>query len=250
MGHIPASKGPATVSRWVAVAVAAVAVGYLGAIGTPYISKLKNHDPAQFQEFVSLEIQSGRFLNVGRYEVSAAQWKTCVDEGYCRSRDKSRRDRLDHPATKVNWFDTQDFANWMSNKTGRNLRLPTMVEWMLIADDHKPIPKKKLFSDARLAWAADYDITAEPRIKTTRPAGEFGTNSLGLSDFKGNVWEWTSTECGSMDTAFLDNCQTGRIAMGEHLAVLSDLVSDPGNTSCGVGLPPANLGFRLVYEDA
>ena len=38
------------------------------------------------------------------------------------------------------------------------------------------------------------------------------------------------------------------IAEGLHRAAIIDFVRDPKSGGCSVGVPPANLGFRLVRE--
>lgn len=198
-------------------------------------------------EFVAMKQSSGDVLAVARHEITVGQWETCVRDGHCREAVKLTAHNSEHPITSVNWFDVQDYISWARSITEISYRLPTRQEWLEFSSNHAPVPRKKLFEDPRLAWAADYDLEAEPMSRITSPAGSYGTNQLGLSDIKGNVWEWTATQCGSLETGKTEDCRSGRVAMGEHMAVLSDFVRDPGNASCGAGLPPANLGFRLVY---
>jgi formylglycine-generating enzyme required for sulfatase activity len=38
-------------------------------------------------------------------------------------------ERLDHPVTLVRWEDAVAYCRWMSESTGRNVRLPTEAEW-------------------------------------------------------------------------------------------------------------------------
>ncbi len=233
------------------ISVIAVCSSVVGAIGVLFLqtgeqSRIRNADLAP--EFVALHMDDGRTLHVARHETTLRQWQNCVVDGACRQAGKASIKTPSHPVTKVNMFDVQSYITWLNAKTGLSVRLPSYEEWLTLASDHKPAPKKKLFDDPRLAWAADYDLTAEPIQKRTVVAGSFGANNVGLSDIKGNVWEWTSTVCGTPATASLRSCRSGRIVMGEHVAVLSDLVRDPGNASCGAGLPPANLGFRLVHQ--
>src|SRR3546814_5931376 len=85
-----------------------------------------------------------------------------------------------------------------------------------------------------------------------QPLGHFGENSLGFADMAGNVWEWTNT-CFSRHQLAApvlpprEDCGV-RVLAGAHLAAMSDFIRDPRSGACSVGLPPANLGFRLVRE--
>ncbi|WZB64604.1 hypothetical protein WJ970_27510 [Achromobacter xylosoxidans] len=40
-----------------------------------------------------------------------------------------------------------------------------------------------------------------------------------------------------------------RVAADRHIAYLPDFIRDPKSGACSVGLPPANLGLRLVLAD-
>lgn len=199
--------------------------------------------------FVPVMMQDGDVLQVATSEVTWGQWQVCVDAKACPDIQMPNGALNDHPVVGVNWYDTQAYIGWLSAATNIEIRLPKQGEWQNFAADHAPEPKEKLFTDPRMAWAADYDITAKPRDSRTKQVGSFGQSQTGLSDLKGNVWEWTSTDCADLGRRnVITACSgAGRIVMGEHLSVLSELVRDPGNASCGGGIPPNNLGFRVVF---
>lgn len=86
--------------------------------------------------------------------------------------------------------------------------------------------------------------------------GMLNVNSLGVRDIGGAVWEWTATclRRGEVDAAGRITGQTDScgiyIAEGLHRAAIADFVRDPKSGGCSVGVPPANLGLRLVREAA
>jgi hypothetical protein len=80
-----------------------------------------------------------------------------------------------------------------------------------------------------------------------RPRGSFKLSPDGIADLDGNVWEWTS---GCANPAFAHDTCPAFIAMGEHEAVVPIFVRDPASGGCATGIPPANLGLRLVSDMA
>ncbi len=222
---------------------------FLAVAATNVASRPVVADAADWPVFVPVEMQDGRALQTAASEVTWRQWQPCVDAEVCPKLRMPKGASPHHPVTGVNWFDAQKYLGWLSEQMGMAVRLPDHAEWLELAAEDAPAPKKKLFTDPRMAWAADYDITAPLSDNRTQAAGSFGHNTNGIQDLKGNVWEWTATSCAATDARALTSACTGggRVVMGAHLAVLSELVRDPGNASCGGGLPPGNLGFRVVY---
>ncbi|MDA9436641.1 SUMF1/EgtB/PvdO family nonheme iron enzyme [Bradyrhizobium sp. CCBAU 51627] len=199
-----------------------------------------------------------RPLHIMREQVSSADYQSCVEDGACRALDKDVMIAPDRPVVQVNWHDAEAYAVWLSRKTGKHYRLPSDEEWAFAAgarfkDDGVPVDE----SDPSKRWISRYERESErgPSDTTAYPFGKFGLNERGVSDFAGNVWEWTST-CfvrSHVDEAGIPgrptvNCGV-RIAEGAHRAYVTDFIRDARAGGCAQGVPPANLGFRLVREE-
>ncbi|MFO1151573.1 MAG: SUMF1/EgtB/PvdO family nonheme iron enzyme [Alsobacter sp.] len=201
-------------------------------------------------------------LVVMRTQVTQRDYQDCVDAGACMPLAGRAEARADRPATGVSWQDASSYAAWFAGRTGQAWRLPTDVEWAHFAGsrfaDDAVIADDGSDSFAR-RWLARYDQesgAAGARDKEPKPVGSFGQNERGLSDLAGNVWEWTDTcfERQALDArgvpvgARTTNCGV-RVVEGEHRSYVTDFIRDARAGGCAVGLPPANLGFRLVRED-
>jgi formylglycine-generating enzyme required for sulfatase activity len=205
-------------------------------------------------------ISSG--LLVMKRQVSAADYQACVADGACAPSSGRGATRSDLPATGVSWHDATAYAVWYSAKVGETWRLPTDLEWAWFAgsrfrDDAVSADDGRDGFERR--WLAKYEQESSRQPSTDkqpRPAGSYGDNERGLSDLAGNVWEWTDT-CfvrqavgpdGRPGEARTVNCGV-RVVEGEHRSYVTDFIRDARAGGCAVGLPPANLGFRLVHED-
>jgi len=94
--------------------------------------------------------------------------------------------RRSRPIMKVSWYDASAYAQWLSDMTEEDFRLPTEAEW-----EHA----------CRAGTKTDYsfgeNITEEQanfnRIHNkTMPVGSYQPNPFGLYEMHGNVWEWCS----------------------------------------------------------
>jgi formylglycine-generating enzyme required for sulfatase activity len=190
-------------------------------------------------------------------QVTVAEYARCVDEAAC-PRIAVAPGAQDAPVVGVSWHDASAYAAWVSRKTGITHRLPTDEEWTFAAaekarDEAMPLVDP---SDPAQAWIARYEAESarsSPAVTAAQPGGTFGTNSNGLDDLAGNVWEWTNS-CfvrvsldGGRETITNTNCGV-RVVEGAHRSYMTDFIRDPRSGGCAAGVPPANLGFRLVVE--
>ncbi|MGB3865913.1 MAG: SUMF1/EgtB/PvdO family nonheme iron enzyme, partial [Xanthobacteraceae bacterium] len=190
--------------------------------------------------------------------VTAAEYARCVDDGGCQ-RIAGSAAAEDRPMVGVSWRDATAYARWMTAKTGRLHRLPTDEEWVFAAaekatDDVLPVTAT---ADPVRAWIARYEAEAgreRPVVLEPQPIGAFGRNRNGLQDAAGNVWEWTDTcfirhDVDASGATRVTNTNCGvRVVQGAHRAYMTDFIRDPSTGGCAAGVPPANLGFRLVVE--
>ena len=101
------------------------------------------------------------------------------------------QDSENHPAVNMKWEDAQAFCAWLTKRerqTGllnenEGYRLPTTIEWRETLGDvaeYPPTPNSGNFG---------VPLKIDPFPKTS-PAGSFPSNSHGVHDLRGNVWEW------------------------------------------------------------
>ncbi len=191
--------------------------------------------------------------------VSVGLYGACVAAGDCLA-PGGRTDRPDLPVTGVSWYDATAFAAWLSEQTGQDWRLPDDVEWAhaageLYRDDALGVAEDP--DNPAVRWLAEYALDAARQRdldREIRPVGSLNINALGVRDIGGAVWEWTSTclrrvELDASGAIRHENTTCGiYIAEGLHRAAIIDFVRDPKSGGCSVGVPPANLGFRLVRD--
>jgi formylglycine-generating enzyme required for sulfatase activity len=139
---------------------------------------------------------------MGRYEVTFAEYdkfaqatgrKKPSDEGWGRG---------NRPVIYVFWDDAVAYAEWLSQQTGKEYRLPTEAEWEYAAragtdtkywwgntasHEYANYGTDELFGGLGLAKGKD-------RWEFTSPVGSFSANPFGLYDTVGNVSEWTCSK--------------------------------------------------------
>jgi len=206
-----------------------------------------------------LSVKFAQPFAIMQRQVSSADYQRCIDDAGCRALSPGMTVDADRPVVQVSWHDAEAYATWLSRKTGERYRLPTDEEWAFAAgsrfkDDGLPVDE----SDPSKRWIARYEREANRETPATdsalRPFGGFGRNEHGLLDVGGNVWEWTSTcfvrtVLDDAGRALSRNPNCGvRVAEGQHRSYVTDFIRDARAGGCAAGMPPSNLGFRLVRE--
>lgn len=200
-------------------------------------------------------------FKIMKQQVGLADYGRCVADGACEPTDASSAE-ADVPVTGVSLFDAEIYASWVSRTTGEAWRLPTAIEAAAAAAERFSGEAFSVEADdptnPAVRWLRQYREEAaakRPADPEPKPPGHYGPNSLGLEDFGGNVWEWTST-CYVRVTldpydrdveSVVDNCGV-HVLEGRHRAYMSNFVRDGKSGGCAVGTPPENLGFRLVRD--
>ncbi|MDX8411730.1 MAG: SUMF1/EgtB/PvdO family nonheme iron enzyme [Mariprofundaceae bacterium] len=126
--------------------------------------------------------------------------KTWVSYGlvhpYARARqymwagDHPPMGKENHPVVLVSIEDARAYAAWLSNKTGRRLRLPSEPEWE---------KAMRGVDGSMYPWGDDYDPAllnnADRGPFATMPVGVFpdGASPYGVLDGAGQVYEWTGS---------------------------------------------------------
>ena len=203
-----------------------------------------------------------RPITIMKYQVTAADYGRCVADGACAAAEPGFTpvDAANTPATGVSYDDAMAYAAWLSARTGEIWTLPDDRELAFAAGDRFPDDALGVDIDSTNPadrWLADYRRETErkaSRDPVPQPLGRFGENEYGLADFAGNVWEWTATcnrrvNLNRAGQVVNDVSSCGiYVASGKHRAALSSFVRNPKGGGCAVGVPPDNVGFRLIKD--
>lgn len=114
---------------------------------------------------------------IGIHEVTQQQWMKIM--GFNPSNFQSCGGSC--PVENISWTDAVDFAKQLSEKTGKNFRLPTEAEWEYAA---KAGLKTTPSNIDNIAWHRGNSQSSTHQVGTKQP------NPFGLYDMLGNVQEW------------------------------------------------------------
>ena len=212
---------------------------------------------------IALEDVEGTFTAepcyIARYPVTYRQYRAFVeaDDGY---RSERWWDGLNHeeqpgqqyrpidncPAENVSWYDAMAYCQWVSEKLGYPVTLPTEHQWQQAAtggNKSNAFPWGRDWDPEREPWRAN---TWESHLGRTTAAGMYphGRTPQGILDMAGNVSEWCLNKYGDpKDTS----------TKGEDMRVLRggswDVIQDGARAADRDDVHPDDrddyIGFRL-----
>lgn len=183
----------------------------------------------------------GENFEVGRTEVTFAQWDACVAAGGCNGYRPGDQGwgRGNRPVINVNWNDAQAFVQWLSQRTGQRYRLLTSAEWETGAragtttnyswGDSEPVCDQSARNGANFRSCTD---------ERTRSVGSFQPNAFGLYDVHGNVWEW-------VEDCFNSSC-THRVLRGGTWSSYPYGLRSADRNGGNLTYRSDSIGFRLA----
>ncbi len=141
-------------------------------------------------------------FEIGRYEVTFAEWDACVAGGGCNGYrpDDNGWGRGRRPVTNVSYDDAQSYIRWLNQKTGLTYRLPSEAEWEYVARAGKewpfstPTERGISASEANFNGKFPYGLGTTPGEykRKTVAVGSYPANRFGVHDIHGNVYEFVS----------------------------------------------------------
>ena len=191
---------------------------------------------------------------MGVYPVTQAQYRAVMGD------NPSKFGGADLPVERVNWDDAVKFCQALSQKAGRNLRLPTEAEWEYACRAGTTTPfntgENISTNQARYNVNQIYGNGVKEMLREggTVQVGTFPANAWGLHDMHGNVWEWCSDWQDDYPTEDATNPRGPTTGMYRVLrgGSWSCNPSNCRSASRCAGLAPGcraiNTGFRVAMD--
>ena len=158
----------------------------------------------------------------------------------------------EQPVVRVSQQQAMAYCAWLSKKSGRKYRLPTVAERLAFAQQSVEISANLadrcfrevqryapwgLPAGAVLPWRWA-DTNRVDGFRVSAPVKQFPASADGLYDVTGNVWEWTS-DCDGEGRA---------LAMGGSFATHPRLMKATRCVSYATWQRVYDVGFRVVEE--
>ncbi len=190
---------------------------------------------------------------MSRYEVTFAEYDKFAKATNREMPEDKRWGRGKRPVINVSWEEANAYAEWLSQQTGQEYRLPKEAEWEYAARGD---------TDTQYWWGNEigYNMAncegcgSRWDNKKTAIVGSFAPNPFKLYDTVGNVYEWTCSEYEEKYSGKEQRC------LSKHNATAHRVVRG-GSWYSGLKFVRAanryrflpdyrdyNIGFRLVRE--
>ena len=188
-------------------------------------------------------------LAVGVFEVTFAEWDTCLAAGACSHRPNDQGwGRGRQPVMNVSWDDAQQYLRWLTARTGQQYRLLTEAEWEFAvrAGSNRPYAAGNAINES----LANYGAV----VARTRPVGSYPPNRFGLYDMHGNVWEWVqdclerihnNAPADASEPVMISGC-AWRVLRGGSWSNAPQLLRSAMRHGVSASSRADNIGFRVA----
>ncbi|MDM8559947.1 formylglycine-generating enzyme family protein [Candidatus Parabeggiatoa sp. HSG14] len=189
---------------------------------------------------------------MGKYEVTFAEYDEFAEATGRKKTSDNGWGRGNRPVMNVSWYDAVAYAEWLSQQTGQQYRLPTEAEWEYAA---------RAGTETKYWWGNDIGKNrancdgcgSQWYDKQTAPVGSFQQNPFGLYDTAGNVWEWTCSEYEGKYKGKENQCLSKNYAKNSRLSACGGSLSgdawwvrSANRDDGGPNSRNVHLGFRLA----
>ncbi|WP_026100502.1 bifunctional serine/threonine-protein kinase/formylglycine-generating enzyme family protein [Fortiea contorta] len=136
---------------------------------------------------------------IGKFPVTQAQWRAVAALPKIKQSlnpNPSKYKGANRPVENVSWYEAVEFCVRLSEKTGRDYRLPSEAEWEYAcrAGTNTSFHFGETITADLVCYSDGETYTTEARNKhrkETTNVGSFAVaNAFGLYDMHGLVWEW------------------------------------------------------------
>ncbi len=210
---------------------------------------------------------------MGTMEISNHQYRVFDpehDTGYHAARGKDQHvpgyigNHRNQPVARVSWQQAMAFCDWLSERTGLNVTLPTEAQWEWAA--RAGTQERFFFGDENVDYSRHANLAGRDAhiflrdrrfsdgARVANYVGQYAPNAWGLHDMIGNVSEWTR----SLYRPYPYQAEDGRNerhAAGKRVARGGSWHERPRDVGAAVRVayPPYqrvfNVGFRIIVED-
>jgi eukaryotic-like serine/threonine-protein kinase len=124
---------------------------------------------------------------LGKFTITSKQWRAVANLPEINCCLNSTKTQLsNHPVVGITWDEAAEFCLRLSEKTGRNYRLPSEAEWEYACRAGTTTPFH--FGETIIPDLVNY-LGKPQAFQGTKSVGSVA-NAFGLYDMHGNVWEW------------------------------------------------------------
>ena len=189
---------------------------------------------------------------ISKYEVTFEMYNK-----FCEKTNKTIPDDKgwgfgNNPVINVSWDDARAFCFWLSEKTGKNIHLPTEAQWEKAARGTEQRKYPWGNSSLSCSKANYYGCVDRTKMVGSHPSG---VSPYEVHDMAGNVWEWCEDRYSSI---YYSNSPernpagpsdgSGRVGRGGGWFSEPSRIRSSTRFRFNPSYKASNLGFRLAQD--